>query len=95
MSLIINEIITNCYKHAFENKTEGSISISIKKQTDDFYELIIKDNGNGLPENFNSFENSKSVGFDLIHGLCQQIEGEIEITNKTGTKITIQFKEQK
>lgn len=95
LSLIINEIITNCYKHAFENKTEGSISISIKKQTDDFYELIIEDNGNGLPENFNSFENSKSVGFDLIHGLCQQIDGEIEITSKNGTKITIQFKEQK
>lgn len=95
LSLIINEIITNCYKHAFENKTEGSISISIKKQTDGFYELIIEDNGNGLPENFNSFENSKSVGFDLIHGLCQQIDGEIEITSKNGTKITIQFKEQK
>lgn len=95
LSLIINEIITNCYKHAFENKTEGRISISIKKQTDGFYKLIIEDNGNGLPENFNSFENSKSVGFDLIHGLCQQIDGEITITSKNGTKITIQFKEQK
>jgi two-component sensor histidine kinase/tetratricopeptide (TPR) repeat protein len=95
LSLIINEIITNCYKHAFENKPEGSISISIKKQTDGYYELSIEDNGKGLPENFNSFENYKSVGFDLIHGLCQQIEGEIEITNENGTKITIQFKEQK
>lgn len=95
LSLIINEIITNCYKHAFENKTEGSISISIKKQINDSYELIIEDNGNGLPENFNTFENSKSVGFDLIHGLCQQIDGEIEITSKQGTKINIQFKEPK
>ncbi len=93
LSLIINEIITNCYKHAFENKKEGIISISIKKQMTGFYELIIEDNGNGLPENFNSFENSKSVGFDLIRGLCQQIDGEIEITSKNGTKINIQFKE--
>lgn len=95
LSLIINEIITNCYKHAFENKIEGIISISIKKQTDGFYELIIEDNGNGLPENFTSFENSKSVGFDLIHGLCQQIDGELIITSNHGTKITLQFKEQK
>lgn len=95
LSLIINEIITNCYKHAFENKTEGSISISIKKQNDGCYKLIIEDNGNGLPENFNSFENSKSFGFDLIHGLCQQIDGELIITNNHGTKITMQFKEQK
>jgi two-component sensor histidine kinase len=95
LSLIINEIITNCYKHAFKNKTEGTISISIKKQINDSYELIIEDNGNGLPENFTSFENSKSVGFDLIQGLCQQIDGEIEITSKHGTKINIQFKEPK
>ena len=47
----------------------------------------------GLPENFNSFENSKSFGFDLIKGLCQQIDAKIEITNKQGTKINIQFKE--
>lgn len=95
LSLIINEIITNCYKHAFKNKTEGTISISIKKQINDSYELIIEDNGNGLPENFTSFENTKSVGFDLIQGLCQQIDGEIEITSKKGTKINIQFKEPK
>jgi two-component sensor histidine kinase len=95
LSLIINEIITNCYKHAFKNKTEGIISISIKKQINDSYELSIEDNGNGLPENFTSFENSKSVGFDLIQGLCQQIDGEIEITSKHGTKINIQFKEPK
>lgn len=93
LSLIINEIITNCYKHAFENKTEGIISISIKKQTSDLYELAIEDNGTGLPENFSSIENSKSVGFDLIQGLCQQIDGEIEIISKNGTKINIQFKE--
>lgn len=91
LSLITNEIITNCYKHAFENKTEGIISISIKKLTTGFYELIIEDNGNGLPENFNSTKNSKSVGFDLIQGLCQQIDGEVEITSKNGTKIKIQF----
>ena len=89
------QIITNCYKHAFKNKTEGIISISIKKQATDSYELNIEDNGNGLPENFTSFENSKSVGFDLIHGLCQQIDGEIEITSELGTKINIQFKEPK
>lgn len=95
LSLIINEIITNCYKHAFENKNEGIISISIKKQITDFYELIIEDNGNGLPENFNINQNSKSVGFDLIQGLCQQIDGKFEITSKNGTKINIQFKEPK
>ena len=57
--------------------------------------MIIEDNGIGLPEKFTSFENSKSVGFDLIQGLCQQIDGEIEITSKHGTKINIKFKEPK
>lgn len=95
LSLIINEIITNCYKHAFENKEEGQISISIQKLFSDSYELIIEDNGKGLPENFSIYENSKRVGFDLIQGLCQQIDGEIEINSKNGTKIKIQFKESK
>lgn len=92
LSLIINEIITNCYKHAFENKNEGIISISIKKQIN-LYELIIEDNGIGLPENFNTNDYPKSIGFDLIQGLCQQIDGEIKISNTNGTKINIQFKE--
>jgi len=93
LSLIINEIITNCYKHAFENKEEGTISISIKKQTIGLYELIIEDNGIGLPENFNTNDYPKSIGFDLIQGLCQQIDGKIEISSTNGTKINIQFKE--
>ena len=95
LSLIINEIITNCYKHAFKHTNEGMISITIQKLKTGFCELIVKDNGIGLPENFNTFDNSKSVGFDLIHGLCQQIDGEIAITSKNGTNINIVFKEQK
>lgn len=95
LSLIINEIITNSFKHAFIDKKEGLISISILKTNNESYQLIIKDNGIGLPENLTIDRNSKTVGFDLIYGLSQQIEGKIETSNINGTLIKIQFKEQK
>lgn len=94
ISLIINEIITNCYKHAFTEKEKGTIVINLSKISDDQFILIIQDDGNGLPEDFNP-KKLQSVGFDLIQGLTKQLEGNFNFESKNGTIITIQFKEIK
>lgn len=94
LSLIINEIITNCYKHAFTGKESGKITINLTKSDSDQYTLKIQDDGNGLPENFDP-KKLHSVGFDLIQGLSKQLEGNFNFGNENGTTITIQFKEIK
>ena len=52
--------------------------------------LIIQDNGNGLPEGFNSSE-SNGLGLMLINMLSQQLNGKFTIENSNGTKSTLEF----
>ena len=92
LSMLMNEIITNCYKHAFINLDKGKIFISIQKDnSSNGYLLIVKDNGIGLPQNYNK-DKSNSIGFDLIYGLSEQLDGNITINTNNGTEFIIKFK---
>jgi two-component sensor histidine kinase len=52
LGLIINELVTNAYKYAFEGKTEGHIRVSFTRQPDtNGYLLRVTDDGNGMIEN--------------------------------------------
>ena len=94
LSMLINEIVTNCYKHAFINLDSGEILISIQKHNLEKFILSIKDNGIGLPENYNEFH-TNNIGFDLINGLSEQIDGKVTIHIEKGTEIIIEFKDTK
>jgi PAS domain S-box-containing protein len=89
--LIINEIFSNAYKHAFKGMEEGRIQISFSK-TDDIYTLIVKDNGIGLPEGFD-INTSPTLGMQLITALVEQIHGTLEIKQNNGTTFKVSFKE--
>ena len=52
VALIVNELITNSFKYAFEQKKDGIISIKLKEMDGEIH-LIVSDNGPGLPDNFN------------------------------------------
>lgn len=89
LSLILNEIINNAYKHAFSNADSGEIEITLEKKQHQ-YLLIVHDNGVGFPDNFD-IKKLNSVGFELINGLTKQINGTLSVTNKNGALITILF----
>lgn len=84
MGLIINELVVNAFKHGFLNKKEGTITITLKALEDEYYQLTIYDNGNGLPANFD-INNTNSLGLRLVKGLSRQIGGSCEFKNGTGT----------
>jgi len=89
--LIINELITNSIKYAFINQEEGKIIIS-GQMNNDKYQLIIKDNGVGLPSDFNP-KTSGTLGLRLVQGLVRQLKGEIIFNNSVqGIEIIINFK---
>jgi two-component sensor histidine kinase len=87
-SLIINEIFTNAYKYAFKEGRENILSIELLKNSIDKTQIIIKDNGPGLKEDYKSL----GTGFDLITGLAEQIDGDLGIsTSNQGTEIILSF----
>jgi PAS domain S-box-containing protein len=77
--LILNELITNSWKHAFPNQEKGTIMISFLNE-DEKIHLSVKDNGVGLPDEFNEEEN-QSLGLTLIKILSQQIEAQLSLGN--------------
>jgi two-component sensor histidine kinase len=90
VGLIINELVTNCIKHAFPHDGEGSISITFQKIGSE-YILEIKDDGIGIPDNL-IIQNSPNMGMELVNALIDQIDGKLEVKNLNGTIITIKFR---
>lgn len=89
LGIIVNELITNAYKHAFPGDMNGKILISLKQRADDNMQLVISDNGIGLPEKRK--EDNHSFGLNLISALVEQINGELEIKSDKGTSFRITF----
>jgi len=89
--LIISELVSNSLKYAFPNERKGEIYVSLKT-VDDKYELIIRDNGIGLPEELD-FNNLETLGLLLVNNLTEQIDGELTINRSPGTEFKIKFKE--
>lgn len=89
--LIISELVSNSLKYAFPNDMKGNIFVSLKSLGEK-YELIVRDDGIGLPEKIN-FNKLDSLGLLLVNNLAEQIDGEIEINTSVGTEFKIYFKE--
>jgi PAS domain S-box-containing protein len=91
LGLIVNEIVTNSLKHAFPDGRMGKIRVDFHK-TDEYYEFKVNDNGIGFPEDLD-FENTDSLGLQMVTSLTRQIEGNIELDRSHGTVFKISFKE--
>lgn len=92
-SLIANEILTNIFKHAFNGREKGKVTIKLA-QTDinEYMKLAIIDDGVGLPEGFNPKE-SDSLGLTLVHMLSEQIKAQYYFENlDKGAAFNLLFK---
>ena len=86
--LIINEVMTNCIKHAFVKKY-GVIDVSLRLYKN-IVVLIIKDNGVGMPP-IEEVKNRNTMGYNLIASLSEQIDGKFEYVNANGTQFALHF----
>ncbi|MFL5763027.1 MAG: two-component regulator propeller domain-containing protein [Bacteroidia bacterium] len=92
LGLLLNEIISNSFKYAFEGMENGKIEIELHKSTlSDEYTIIIGDNGKGYDRKLLSDESS-TLGLELIKILAGQLNGTIERIEKPGTYYILKFK---
>lgn len=90
--LIINELVLNSIKHAFPQGKEGEIKIVLRAVNEGEFELIVSDDGIGMPEDLD-FESTNSFGLYIVKLITEgQLEGKIELIKKQGTEYHIQFK---
>ncbi len=88
LAIILNEIITNIFKHAFKGQKTGNVMITVKIIQENFAKVKIEDNGVGFSKKPN-MKKPKTMGLSLIKTLTKQLEGEINIDHlDMGTRIT-------
>lgn len=92
LGLIINELVTNAYKHAFED-TSGTIAIICKEKDSDIIWLEVSDNGKGLPDDWDPHA-TDSLGVKLIETLSHQLEADYKFSSQDGTTFQMSFRKE-
>jgi PAS domain S-box-containing protein len=87
--LIVNELLTNVFKHAFKGQEEQKIELEMLRSEDNI-SMRISDNGVGLPEDINPMK-SPGLGLKLVTTLVHQLDGTMEVDVKQGTSFNITF----
>jgi PAS domain S-box-containing protein len=90
LGLIVNELVSNALKHAFQGTGGGHIRISLRPTGDKTYELIVADNGIGFPPSIDP-RTSTTLGIHLVSTLVDQLAGTIELHRDAGTEFRITF----
>lgn len=90
LGLIINELVSNSLKYAFEETGRGIVSISLKEK-DDCLELLVKDNGKGFPNGLN-VQKTRSFGLQLITAFSQKLKAHLDFYNDNGAAVLMKIK---
>ncbi|XDD51507.1 sensor histidine kinase [Leptospira sp. WS92.C1] len=89
--LIVNELLSNSFKHAFPENRKGKISTLFQKSNSGYLTLEVADDGVGKEAEKNESGESSSLGMSLIEALCRQLRGELEVERENGFLVRIRF----
>jgi PAS domain S-box-containing protein len=89
IGMIVNELLTNIMKYAFEDKSTGHVILTARKRENEVI-LSVSDDGIGLPANVD-FKTSKGFGLMLVDTLVHQLGGTVSVERDKGTTVTIKF----
>jgi two-component sensor histidine kinase len=91
LGLLVTESITNAYKHAFSQRTDGTIWLTAEVQEGEFLKLSVRDDGLGIAEK--APDEAPGLGRSLIEAFARQLHGELSIdTGPQGTTVAVRFK---
>ena len=88
--LILNELLSNCLKHAFPDERAGEIRIELRSDAAPQVTLIVRDTGIGFPAGMDSCH-PETLGLQLVHSLTEQLGGRLETESHSGTTFTLTF----
>ncbi|MBM9589918.1 sensor histidine kinase [Leptospira sp. 201903075] len=87
MGLILNELVSNSFRHAFMNRNYGKIEVNLGKMDEQFV-LMVKDDGLGIGSDFLE---GKGIGLTLVKNLVKQLRGTLVTEETNGTRFEIRF----
>jgi two-component sensor histidine kinase len=91
--LILNELMSNCLKHAFPVGHSGTVHVGFHTKGAEELCLVVQDDGVGMPADVD-LEHTSSLGWRLIRALVQQLDGVAQCRTAGGTLVEIRFARQ-
>ena len=87
--LIVNELVSNSLKHAFQGREQGEISIRLRTE-ESRHTMVVKDNGVGFPPDLDITQ-VDSLGLTIVKALADQMGGQVSLFSKNGAKTEVNF----
>jgi len=87
---IVNELVSNCLKHAFPGDRPGRLRVGLRREPSGPVRLSVRDDGRGLPEGLD-FRRTETLGLQLVCTLVDQLGGTIEREPGGGTAFLVTF----
>jgi two-component sensor histidine kinase len=88
--LILNELISNAFTHAFRGRESGKVSITLGVDDGNKARLTVRDDGIGLPFE-KDWRQANTLGLRLVQMLAKQLHAAVDVRNDSGTEFIISF----
>ncbi len=91
--LITSELVSNSLKYAFPGERKGHVTIDFHQENENKFILMVADDGVGLPKDVD-FRSARTLGFEVFTNLVSQLDGEIRLSRRSGTRFKISFRKK-
>ena len=88
--LLLHELLSNAFQHAFPGDASGEVRVLISKTAGKRILLEVSDDGIGLPEGLD-IHKTETLGFQLVHGMVEQLKGELSFETGRGLSCRVSF----
>jgi two-component sensor histidine kinase len=88
--LILNELLSNCLKHAFPDERGGEVHIELRSDAAQRVTMLVSDTGIGFPSGVDSSP-PETLGLQLVRSLTEQLGGTLETESNGGTTVKLTF----
>lgn len=92
-ALLVSELVTNSFKHAFPDGRQGSVRVTLERVPLERLRICVADDGVGLGREFPILD-ATSLGLDLVAIFAKQLDAEISVEPKAGTSFVLIFQEK-
>ena len=93
--LILNELLTNAFKYAFRGRERGRIMVSFRETGAGIHELVVEDDGVGIPADRRGESRENSLGLRIVEVLTHQLDGVTAVEPCSGTRMVLRFPARK
>ena len=92
--LILNELVSNAFEHAYKEKESGHLNVSFTNGNGNQVRFEVSDDGPGIPDEIlNGY--SSTLGMTLVYTLVEQLKGSLDVDKTAGSRFVITFEKEK